>query len=64
MLHHLTSKALIKQLKHSLEKDCRELTEWKQKLVLAQKYEDAAAIDDILKKAVDLQLSLTNLLHE
>ena len=61
---HPTSKALIQQFKQSLEMSSKELLEWNQKLIRAQKYEDAAAIDDVLKKATELQLLLTHLQHD
>lgn len=61
---HPTSKAQIQQFKQSLEKSSKELLEWNQKLIRAQKYEDAAAIDDLLKKAIELQLLLTHLQHD
>jgi len=64
MLLHPTSKALIQQFKQSLEMSSKDLLEWNQKLIRAQKYEDAAAIDDVLKKAIELQLLLTHLQHD
>jgi len=64
MLLHPTSKALIQQFKQSLEMSSKDLLEWNQKLIRAQKYEDAAAIDDVLKKAIELQLLLTHLHHD
>jgi len=64
MLLHPTSKALIQQFQQSLEMSSKDLLEWNQKLIRAQKYEDAAAIDDVLKKAIELQLLLTHLQHD
>jgi len=64
MLLHPTSKALIQQFQQSLEMSSKDLLGWNQKLIRAQKYEDAAAIDDVLKKAIELQLLLTHLQHD
>lgn len=64
MLLHPTSKALIQQFQQSLEMSSKDLLEWNQKLIRAQKYEDAAAIDDVLKKAIELHLLLTHLQHD
>lgn len=61
---HPTSKALVQQFKQSLEKSSKELLEWNQKLIRAQKYEDAAAIGEVLKRAIALQLLLTHLQHD
>lgn len=52
MLLHPTSKVQVQQFKQSLEKSSKELLEWNQQLIRAQKYEDTAAIDDAIKKAI------------
>jgi hypothetical protein len=58
MLNHPTSKALIERLKQSLENEIKQLTNWKQKLMIAQKYEDAGVIDHILKELETLMLTI------
>jgi hypothetical protein len=60
MLNHPTSKALIERLKLSLENEIKELTAWKQKLMIAQKYEDAGVLDHILKELETLISTIDN----
>ncbi len=64
MLNHPTSKKLIERLKHSLDNEKKELTEWKQKLVLAQKYEDSASIDTILKELKSILITIDKVLDD
>ena len=64
MLNHPTSKKLIERLKHSLDNEKKELTEWKQKLVIAQKYEDAGVVDNILKELETLLSNIDKVLDD
>jgi hypothetical protein len=64
MLHHPTSKKLIERLKHSLDNEKKELIEWKQKLVYAQKYEDAGVVDHILKELETLLSNIDKVLDD
>lgn len=61
---HPTSKKLIERLKHSLDKEIKELTEWKQKLVIAQKYEDAGIFSHIVMKLEQFKAKNSILVHE
>ena len=64
MLNHPTSKKLIERFKHSLDNEKKELTEWKQKLVIAQKYEDAGVVDNILKELETLLSNIDKVLDD
>lgn len=64
MLNHPTSKKLIERLKQSLDREIKELTEGKQKLVIAQKYGDAGIFAYIVMELEQLKERKSILVQE